>query len=469
MNTPDLRLPPHSIEAEQSVIGALLIDGRAWDRVVDTVSDDDFYRDDHRRIFGHIRRLAESGKTVDVVTVWESIERSNECDQVGGLPFLGEIASNVPSAANVRHHAGIVAEHALRRKLLAASSDIAELAFTQGPARESIDEAHGILQPLADCGRSASEPRQLSEVLGMTIDRIQEAFDRGGKLMGLQTGYADLDQRIRGLRAGDMVVIAGRPGMGKTTLGLNIAENVALNGGSAMVFSLEMGDVQLATRSLSRIASIELDRLRDGNLQDEHFDRITVALGKLHNTQMAIDETAALSIAQIHARARRQKRKVGHLDLIVIDYLGLIRAPASKTANSRNDEITMVSAGIKALAKDIGCPVIALSQLSRKVEERADKRPVMSDLRDSGSIEQDADLVLLMYRDEYYNANSHEKGIAEVNVAKHRNGEPGVVRLGFQGQFCRFHDLDHATIAAAVARSIESPSKIKRKGGFKED
>lgn len=446
-----LSVPPHSIESEQSVIGGLLLDNRAWYKIADLLDDSDFYRDDHRRIFRQIRAQIEAGKEADILTVSEAISHSNETEQTGGMGYLAEIANATPSAHNIKRYAETVRDKSLRRKLIAAGDDIVSSATGQTGVAEAVEQAQSALGHLADYGKGRTEPRTLSEVMGLAIGQIEQAFERGGRMDGLATGFADLDARIGGLRAGDYVVIAGRPSMGKTTLGMNIAENVSLDGKTAMVFSLEMGDVQLGTRTLSRLANVELDRLRSGSLDHEAFERIAGALGRVQEAKLIIDETPALSISQIHARARRQKQRSG-LDLILIDYLGLISAPKGQTIGNRNDEVTAISAGIKRMAKDLGVPVICLAQLSRKVEERSDKRPMMSDLRDSGSIEQDADLVILMYRDEYYNRETHAKGFAEANIAKHRNGEPGTVMLIFQGQYSRFGDADHRSISEMMDR-----------------
>lgn len=468
MNAPlDIRLPPHSVEAEQHVIGALLIDGLAFDRVCDVVAESDFYRDDHRRVFRHVARLVEARKTVDFVTVTESLERLNEIDQAGGVAYLGEIAASVPSSANVVAHARLVAEKARMRRLIETGTLIAELGWGASPPDEAIAEAQGLLIPLADTGRSRSGPRSIADVLGRTVEEIERNYQAGGELTGLATGFPDLDRRIGGLRSGDMCVIAGRPSMGKTTLAMNIAENVAMAGKKVMAFSLEMGDTQLAQRLLASLGGIELSRIRSGKLIEDDFDRMSVALARLNGCALEIDESAGITIAQINARARRVAHRLGGLDLIVIDYLQLVRP--GKTSGTRNDEVSAISAGVKALAKDLGCPVIVLAQLSRRVEERTDKRPALSDLRDSGAIEQDADLVLLMYRDEYYYPDSPDKGIAEVIVGKHRNGEPGIERLGFQGQYCRFVSLDQAAITAAVTRrqNLSTPKKHRR--GFQDD
>lgn len=451
----NLLVPPHSVESEQSVLGGLLIDNRGWYKIADLLDDSDFYRDDHRRIFKHIRAQIEAGKPADILTVSESLQHSNEAEMAGGLAYLAEIANATPSAANIKRYAEVVRDKSLRRKLIETGSDMSASAFGSVPVAEAVESAQTALASLADYGKGRTEPRTLAEVMGLAIGEIEEAFERGGKLAGLATGFADMDKRIGGLRPGDYVIIAGRPSMGKTTLGMNIAENVGLDGKTAMVFSLEMGDVQLGTRTLSRLSKVELDKLRNGNLTEEDFDKIIAALGHVQESKLIIDETPALSVSQMHARARRQKQK-GGLDLIMIDYLGLISPPKGQTIGNRNDEVTAISASLKRMAKDLGVPVICLAQLSRKVEERADKRPMMSDLRDSGSIEQDADLIILMYRDDYYNKESPAKGFAEANIAKHRNGEPGVVNLVFQGQYSRFSDADHESVSRMLEQRQQS-------------
>ncbi|MDE2439552.1 MAG: replicative DNA helicase [Betaproteobacteria bacterium] len=466
-----LRLPPYSVESEQSVIGGLLIDNSAWDRIADVVSGEDFYRDDHRRIFGHIRRLMESNKPADVITVYDEIEKSNEVDQTGGLAYLAEVANHTPSAANIKRYAETVADKALRRKLIVVGAQVQELAWAStGDAKSAVEEAQGMFQPLEDVGRSKSEPRSLSSVLVSAIEIIEQNMDRKGGYTGVPSGFYDIDAKLNGMAAGDLIILAGRPSMGKSTLGMNIAENVALDGGSVAVFSLEMGDVQLAMRTISSVSGVDFGDVRSGKLNNEQWDKIGASLGQLHQAGIVIDETSGLSVAQIAARSRRIKRKAGKLDLIVIDYLQLITPPRSVTANNRNDEVTAISAGLKKLAKEMACPVLCLSQLSRRVEERADKRPLMSDLRDSGAIEQDADVIMMMYRDEYYNENTQWKGMAEVDIAKHRNGETGMVRMVFQGNYCRFRNADHAVIAAMehTEREKKESDKKPAKRGFND-
>ena len=433
MNAPGalgIKLPPHSIEAEHSVLGGLLFGGEAaWDRVADVVSESDFYRDDHRRIFRHIALLASTGKGADVVTVFESIERSNEVDQTGGLGYLGEIANNTPSAANIRRHAEIVRDRAILRRLVSVGDQIANLAHDQGDARIAIDEAQRLLVEIADVGPGRHEPVAIGTVLGAVIADLEARCNADASIAGLPTGFADLDHKLSGLHPGDLIIIAGRPAMGKTTLALNIAENVATAGKPALVFSLEMADKQLGTRAIASQGGVSMERMRSGRLLDSDWDGITTALGKLHDAPLIIDESGGLTVSQMAARARRQVRRQG-LALIVIDYLQLMRGEG----NSRNEELGDLTRRLKLMAKELAVPVIVLSQLSRKVEERPNKRPLMSDLRESGAIEQDADVILMVYRDEYYHTDSTDAGTAEVLITKHRMGATGDVRLAFQGK-----------------------------------
>ncbi len=464
MNAPCIRVPPHSTESEQSLLGGLLIGGEAaWDRIADVVSEADFYRDDHRRIFGHIRRLAETGKPVDVVTVADAIEQANLADQTGGLAYLGEIANATPSAANIRGYAQAVAEKARLRALLIVAGEIEALAWqaVAVPARDRIDQAIGKLMALAEHGAVRDEPRSMTAVLGKVVERIEDRMNRGGGTSGLPTGFADVDHLLDGLKPGDLIIIAGRPSMGKSAFALNIAENVATAGTPTLIFSLEMSDEQLAQRSLSSLGSIETTKLAAGRMSDEDWERVSAALGRLHEAPLIIDQSASLGVAQMHARARRQKRK-GGLGLVVIDYLQLMTGQGQ----NRNEELSAITRSLKLMARDLKVPVIVLSQLSRKVEERADKRPMLSDLRESGAIEQDADEVLMLYRDDYYNPGSPWKGIAECLVRKNRMGACGDVKLIFQPEFSRFRDADSTAIAEAHRRSHGAKPVPKRSRGF---
>ncbi len=437
-----LKLPPHSIEAEQSLIGGLLLDNTAWDRVGDAVSEADFYRDDHRRIFIHIRKLVESGRPADVVTVYESIEKSNEVDQTGGLSYLGEIANNTPSAANIRRYAEIVRERAVLRKLVTVGDEIAASALNPAgrDVKQLLDVAEQKVFEIAEAGSRTTQGFQsIRPLLGQAVDKIQDLYDRDNPsdITGTPTGFTDLDKMTSGLQPGDMVVIAGRPSMGKTAFALNIAEYVGVEMGLPVaIFSLEMSGPQLAMRFLSSVGRLDQTRIRTGKLNDEEWDKMTVALGKLHDAPIHIDETGAINATDLRARARRLHRQCGKLGLIVIDYLQLMSS--TKDGENRATEISEVSRSIKALAKELQVPILALSQLSRKVEERNDKRPLMSDLRESGAIEQDADIILMMYREEYYKPDTQDKGVAEVIIGKHRNGPTGTVKLTFLGEYTKF-------------------------------
>lgn len=464
MNAPmELRIPPHSIEAEQSVLGALLIGGeKAWDAVSGEISDADFYPDDHRRIFRHIRQLFEAGKPVDVLTVSDSIVRSNEVEQTnGGMPYLAEMAAAVPSVVTVRHYARIVTDRAKLRQLIGVADEIIGMAWASGndPADARIESAAAKVMALQE-GRSVSaEPKLVSEIAPHVVDEIDARMDRGGEISGLATGFVDLDEKLDGLKKGDLIVLAGRPSMGKSALMANIAENVVVDHKSALVFSLEMSGAQLVRRSLSSLGRINSKSLASGRMSDEEWDRLTAAWGRVSDAKYGIDETPGISVAGMHSKARRWKRKHG-LDLIIVDYLQLI----SGAGDSANDRVSGITRGLKLMARDLDVPVIALSQLSRAVEARPDKRPLMSDLRDSGSIEQDADVVLMLYRDEYYNPDSAFKGLAECLVRKNRMGEIGDIMLAFQPECSRFASADQRSIADARSAAYESKQIKNRRG-----
>jgi len=465
MNAPmTLILPPQSVESEQAVIGGLILDARAWERVADVVAEADFYRDDHRRIFRNIKALADANKPIDLLTVEQSIRENNEIDQTGGLAYLAEIANAVPSAVNIRRYAETVSDKARLRGLLAVSDDIQGIVFRAGSdtASDRIDEAAGLLMNLAENSERAEEPKSVGSILGSVIESIEERFARGGSISGLPTGFKDIDSKLDGLKGGDLIIIAGRPSMGKTTIAMNIAEKVATAGNPALVFSLEMGEKQLVTRCLSSIGGINSKALASGNMNEDEWDRVSGALAKLHTAPLIIDQSASLSASQMQARARRQKRKTG-LSLIVIDYLQLMRGQG----NNRNEELGEITRSLKLMARNLDVPVICLSQLSRKCEERGDKRPILSDLRESGSIEQDADVVLMMYRDDYYNPESPYVGLAEAIVRKNRMGDCGAIQMAFQGQYSRFKDADYGAIAEANKLAAER-KPISRSRGFRE-
>jgi replicative DNA helicase len=440
-----LRVPPHSVEAEQSLLGALLIDNQAFDRVADVVSAEDFYRDDHRRIWRHIARLVEAGRPADVVTVAEAIEASEDKDKTGGPTYLAALAQNTPSSLNIRRYAELVRERAVQRRLAQVATEIAEtaLAPTGKDVGQLLDEAESKIFQIAESGARKDQGLiGMSPILAQVFERIDHLHsqENPSDITGVPTGFVDLDQRTAGLQPGDLIIVAGRPSMGKTAFALNIAEHVALHPSVRMpvaIFSMEMSASQLALRMLSSIAKIDQHKLRTGRLTNEEWPHLTDAIDRLNDTSIHVDETPALNALEVRARARRLKREYGKLGLVVIDYLQLMSA--SSQGENRATEISEISRSLKALAKELEVPVIALSQLSRAVEQRNDRRPMMSDLRESGAIEQDADVILFIYRDEVYFPEKEEaKGRAEVIIGKQRNGPIGRIDLTFLGRFTRF-------------------------------
>ena len=454
-------VPPHSIEAEQSVLGALLIDGRAWDQVADVVTSNDFYRPDHRLIFQALADLVTAGRPGDVVTVSEQLERHGQLVDAGGLAYLGTLARDTPTAANARSYAQIVRERALLRRLVEAGREIASSVFSDEglPARDLVDRAEGLVYEIAEMGMRGDGAVSVGKLLPALIDKIDEWHSNPGALRGLATGFTDFDRKTGGLRAGDLIVVAGRPSMGKTTLAVNMAEYAAVNPdiqASVAIFSMEMPSEQLVTRMLSSIGHVPLQSMRTGQISDDDWVRITAATSQLSDARIFIDETPGLTPTELRARARRiarenkRKDREKGLDLVIVDYLQLMQVPGTK--ENRATEIAEISRGLKALAKELQLPVIALSQLNRGVEQRQEKKPVMSDLRESGAIEQDADMILLIYRDEVYDKNTTKKGLAEIDLAKHRNGETGTFILTFQGQYSRFVNYAPDTYAEGVLR-----------------
>jgi len=440
-----LKLPPHSVEAEQSVLGGLLLENEALDKIAYLIASGDFYRHDHRVIYEHISRLIEHNKPADIVTVAESLESTAELSGVGGISYLGALAQNTPSAANIRRYAEIVRERAVMRSLVEVGSSIAESAFSpQGKdAAQLLDEAEARIFEIAEGGKRSTQGFiDIKTLLPQVADRIDQLFqrDNASDVTGIPTGFADLDSMTSGLQPGDLVIVAGRPSMGKTAFSLNIAENVALDSGLPVaVFSMEMGAAQLAMRMIGSVGRLDQHRMRTGRLEDEDWVRLTTALGKLNDAPMFIDESAGLNALEVRARARRLHRQCGKLGLIVIDYLQLMAA--TRQGENRATEISEISRALKALAKELDVPVVALSQLNRGLEQRPNKRPVMSDLRESGAIEQDADVILFIYRDQVYNPDSPDKGTAEIIIGKQRNGPIGTVRLTFLGEHTRFENF----------------------------
>lgn len=441
-----LRVPPHSVEAEQSVLGGLLLDNLSWDRCVDLLTDSDFYRHEHRLIYAAIGALVNASKPADVITVFEQLQSLGKHEDIGGLAYLNALAQSVPSAANIRRYAEIVRERAILRKLIAASDEIATTAFNpQGrPVTQILDEAEGKIFKIGEEGQRQKQGFQSMDRLVVDLlDRVNELHDNGAEdVTGVRTGFFDLDRQTAGLQKGDLVVLAARPSMGKTAFAINIAENVAVKEElPVLVFSMEMGAAQLALRVVGSQGRIDQTRLRTGRLTDDEWGRLAEAVDRLKQARIFIDETPGLTAAELRARARRMARQYGTVGLIVIDYLQLMSGSASGDEN-RATELGEISRGLKALAKELQCPVIALSQLNRSVEQRTDKRPMMSDLRESGAIEQDADIIMFIYRDDYYNKEqSKEPGISEIIIAKQRNGPVGTIKLTFLKPFTRFENL----------------------------
>ncbi len=440
-----IKLPPHSLEAEQSLIGGILLDNQAWERVADLANEADFYRDDHRRIYRHISRLIDLGKPADVVTVFESLEKNGEAEQAGGLAYLAEIANNTPSAANIRRYAEIVRERAILRKLVAVGDEIASSALSPSgkDAKALLDEAESKVFEIAEAGaRHASGFVSIQPILKQVVDRVQELYDRDNpsEVTGVPTGFVDLDEKTSGLQPSDMIIVAGRPAMGKTTFALNLAEHIAVDQRLPVaIFSMEMPGTQLATRFISSVGRIDMQKIRSGRLTDDDWQRLTMAMGKLYEAPLFIDETPGLNPIDLRARARRLARQCGKLGLIVIDYLQLMSG--TKESDNRASELSEISRSVKSLAKELHVPIVALSQLTRRLEQRPNKRPVMSDLRESGAIEQDADIIMFIYRDEVYNPDSPDKGTAELIIGKHRNGPTGMVRMTFIGENTRFENF----------------------------
>jgi replicative DNA helicase len=448
--TPDfqvsqLRVPPHSIEGESSVLGGLLLDNEAWDRVGDVLQDGDFYRYEHKLIYGAIGALVNTNKPADVITVFEHMQSQGKADEIGGLAYLNSLAQYVPSASNIRRYAEIVRDRSILRKLVSASDEIATNAFNPKgrPVAEIVDESEQKIFNIGEQGKRNKQGFQAMDSLVVNLlDRVQEMADNPNDVTGVPTGFYDLDRMTAGFQAGDLIVLAARPSMGKTALAINIAENVALNEGLPVaVFSMEMGAAQLAVRIVGSIGRIDQGHLRTGKLTDEEWPRLTEAIEKLRTVSLHIDESAGLTSSELRANARRLSRQCGQLGLIVVDYLQLMSGSASEGEN-RATELGEISRGLKMLARELKCPVIALSQLNRSVEQRPDKRPMMSDLRESGAIEQDADIIMFIYRDEYYTKEQcKEPGVAEVIIAKQRNGPTGTVKLAFMRQITKFESL----------------------------
>jgi replicative DNA helicase len=435
----NLKVPPHSVEAEQAVLGGLLLAAGSWDQVADVVSEEDFYREDHRMVFRAIHDLHELNRPSDAVTVTEWFESHGHIDVVDGGAYISHLVSITPSAANIQAYAEIVREKSILRSLIDVGTEITSGAYA-ADGRESqalLEDAERLVFAIADKGsRRGSGFVSVQDTIKQAIEKIQELHEFEGEITGISTGFQDLDRLTAGLQPSDLIIIAGRPAMGKTTFAMNLAENAAIKHAIPVaVFSMEMASLQLVLRLFSSLGQIEQGRLRTGSLDDLDWPKLTSAMNLLQKSKIFIDETPALSPAELRARARRLKRE-HDIGLIVVDYLQLMAVP--NTRENRATEIAEISRSLKAVAKELHVPVLAISQLNRSLEQRPNKRPLMADLRESGSIEQDADLIMFIYRDEIYNPDTPEKGKAEIIIGKHRNGATGTVNLAFQGQWLRF-------------------------------
>ena len=452
----DLKIPPHSIEAEQSVLGAVFLDKDAWDKVAERVEEGDFYRNDHRIIFRALAALSEAGEPTDIVTTAEWLENHQLLDEAGGMRNLAALADNTPSAANIAAYAEIVRKRSVLRQLIQATGRINEAVFNpqNKPSEQVLDEAEQAIFEIAERqGKRLRKYRPIADLIAEARDRVDMLSRQSSPITGLATGYTDFDRLTAGLQPADLIILAGRPSMGKSALAINIAEHVAIQGQkSVAVFSMEMPSEQLAMRMIGSLSRIDQQRLRTGKLNDEDWPRLTSTVGVVRDARLFIDDTPALTPAELRARSRRIARD-HRLDLVIVDYLQLMQAPGF--ADNRVAEVSEVSRALKGMAKELNVPVIALSQLNRGLEQRPNKRPVMSDLRESGAIEQDADVIVFIYRDEVYDKDSADKGIAEVIIAKQRNGPIGLVKLAWRGQFTRFEGYVEA--AAVPAPPAWSP------------
>ncbi len=448
---PSLKIPPHSIEAEQAVLGGLMLDNNAWETIAGILTEKDFYRSDHRTIYRAIATLALQDKPIDLITISERLEAHQELNDVGGLSYLGDIAKNTPSSANIAAYADIVRERSLLRRLIEVGGEISADGFEPKGrvATELVDEAERKVFAIAErdgSKNSNSGPQGIADVLSKTVERIEKLFESDSPITGISSGFSDVDKLTSGLQQSDLVIVAGRPSMGKTTFAMNIAEYVGMmNHKPVLIFSMEMPAEQLAMRMLSSLGRIEMQRIRSGQLDDGDWPRLSSAIAMMSEKKIFIDDTGALSPGDVRARARRLVREQGDLGLIVIDYLQLMKVPGN--SEHRAAEISEISRSLKSLARELNIPIIALSQLNRSLEQRTDRRPMMSDLRESGALEQDADLIIFIYRDEVYNKDTPAKGTAEIIVAKQRNGPIGTVRLTFLGHYSRFENFTNRQMA----------------------
>lgn len=438
----DIKVPPHSIEAEQSVLGGLMIANDAWDNVADQLNPSDFYRGSHRQIFTQMEKLVEAGEPVDVITLSEALNNNDQLEQAGGLPYLAGLANNTPSAANIRAYAKVVRERSSLRSLINVANDIVDSGYnTEGrDSDDLLDEAERKIMQISEERPKLGGPQAVNPLLKGAVDRIDELFNSESTLTGISTGFTELDEKTSGLQRSDLIIVAARPSMGKTAFAVNLVEHAVLNNDKpVIVFSMEMPASAIIMRMISAIGRIPLGKVLTGKLDEEDWPKLTSAVSKLKDRPLFIDDTPSLSPTEIRSRTRRIAREHGDVAMIMVDYLQLMQVAGS--SEGRTAEISEISRSLKAIAKEFNCPVVALSQLNRSLEQRPNKRPINSDLRESGAIEQDADVIMFIYRDEYYNEDSADKGIAEIIIGKQRNGPTGTSRLAFIGHFTRFDNL----------------------------
>lgn len=437
-----LKVPPSSVEAEQAVIGGLMLDNSEWDNVADLIIAEDFYRPEHQIIFRTMVQQSENNQPVDVVTLGEALDRLRELDNAGGIDYLGELASNARGTANIKAYVEIIRERAILRKLIRVANQVVDSGFNPGErsAADVLDEAEKKIFEIGDDRPRDGSPQPINPILHHVVERIDELSGMDGGLTGLTTGYTDLDRMTNGWQKSDLIIVAGRPSMGKTAFAMNLVENALMNANRpVLVFSLEMPADSLVVRMLSSIGKVDQNLLRTGQLEEDDWPKFTAAVAQLKDKPLLIDDSPGLSPMEMRSRARRVKREYGDLGMMVVDYLQLMQIKGS--SENRTGEISEISRSLKLLAREFECPVIALSQLNRSLEQRPNKRPVMSDLRESGAIEQDADVITFIYRDEVYNEDSADKGTAEIIIGKQRNGPIGTVRLSFIGQHTRFENF----------------------------
>jgi replicative DNA helicase len=442
--TAKLKMPPHSAEAEQAVLGGLMLDNRTWEAVSEVVTENDFYRHEHRLIYKALVRLHEQEKPQDMLTVSQELEQLAELDSAGGLAYLADLTQNTPSVSNIKAYADIVYERAVLRSLIYAAGTIADDAFEPlgRNSEELLLAAEKMVAQIAEGGSKKGGPELINPILTRTVEKIDELFNQEEGLTGITTGFTELDARTNGFQEADMVVLAARPSMGKTTLAMNLVENALMGTGKpCIVFSMEMPSESIVMRMLSSIGKIDQGRVRSGKFEEEDWPKLTAAVNLLKDKPLYIDDTAALNPQEMRARCRSVYREHGEIGLIMVDYIQLMTVAGS--GEGRSQEISEISRSLKGIAKEFKCPIVALSQLNRALEQRPNKRPVMSDLRESGAIEQDADIIMFIYRDEVYNEDTPDKGIGEIIIAKHRNGEIGTDRLAFIGRHTKFENLAH--------------------------